>query len=145
MVTVNIVQTLDAWMIVVNVGRVLKMSKISVLYMAVNYEDAREFLTWLIDKTRSDISIVRFDKKRYVLDTDKCVVGTFILNHPCRGRALRNSADFFLQSNKPFEARLRMIKDLYCSSLQGIEELKINAKEITEEQLIKLLIYGDVE
>jgi hypothetical protein len=38
-----------------------------------------------------------------------------------------------------------MIKDLYCSSLQGIAELRINAKEITEEQLIKLLIYGDVE
>lgn len=120
------------------------MSKISVLYMAVNYEDACEFLTWLIDKTRSDISIVRFDRKRYVLETDKCVVRTFILNHPCRGRALRNSADFFLQSNKPFETRLRKIKDLYCSSLQVIEELVINAKEITEEQLIKLLIYGDV-
>jgi hypothetical protein len=145
MVKSNIMQTSDAWMTVVNVGRTLKMSKISVLYMAVNYEDAHEFLTWLIDKTRSDISIVRFDRKRYVLETDKCVVGTFILNHPCRGRALRNSADFFLQSNKPFEARLRKIKDLYCSSLQGIAELGINAKEITEEQLIKLLIYGDVE
>ncbi len=121
------------------------MSKISVLYMAVNYEDAREFLTWLIDKTRSYISIVRFDRKRYVLETDKCVVGTFILNRPCSGRALRNSADFFVQSNKPFEARLRIIKDLYCSLLQGIAELGINAKEITEEQLIKLLICGDVE
>ena len=84
--------------IAVNVGRTLKMSKISVLYMAVNYEDACEFLTWLIDKTRSYISIVRFDRKRYVLETDKCVVGTFILNHPCRGRALRNSADFFCRA-----------------------------------------------
>ena len=145
MVTVKIVQISDALMIVANAGRISKMTKISVLYMAVNYEDAREFLTWLIDKTRSDISIIRFDRKRYVLETDKCVVGTFILNHPCRGRALRNSADFFLQSNKPFEARLRIIKDLYCSSLQGIAELAINAKEITEEQLIKLLVYGDVE
>lgn len=144
MVTVSIGQTLDAWMIVVNVGRVLKMNKISVLYMAINHKDAHEFLTWLIDKTRSDISIVRFDRKRYVLETDRCVVRTFILNDPCRGRALRNSANFFLQSNKPFEARLRMIKDLYYSSLQGIEELEIDAKEITEEQLIKLLIYGDV-
>ena len=121
------------------------MSKISVLYMAINHKDANEFLIWLIDKTRSYISIVRFDRKRYVLETDRCVVGTFILNDPCRCRTLRNSADFFIQSNKPFEARLRMIKDLYCSSLQGIEELGINAKEITEEQIIKLLIYGDVE
>lgn len=121
------------------------MSKISVLYMAVNHKDAHEFLTWLIDKTRSDISIVRFDRKRYALETDRCVVGTFILNDPCRGRTLRNSADFFIQSNKPFEVRLRIIKDLYYSSLQGIEELGIDAKEITEEQLIKLLIYGDVE
>jgi hypothetical protein len=145
MVKANIVQILDFLMTVVNVGRTLKMSKISVLYMAINHKDAHEFLTWLIDKTRSDISIVRFDRKRYVLETDRCVVGTFILNDPCRGRALRNSADFFLQSNKPFEARLRMIKDLYYSSLQGIEELGIDAKEITEEQLIKLLIYGDVE
>lgn len=145
MMVVNIVRILDAGMTVVNAGRVLKMSKISVLYMAVNYEDAHEFLTWLIDKTRSDISIVRFDRKRYALETDKCVVGTFILNHPCRGRTLRNSAAFFVQSNKPFEARLRMIKNLYCSSLQGIAELRSNAKEITEEQLIKLLVYGDVE
>lgn len=121
------------------------MSKISVLYMAVDYKDAHDFLIWLIYKTRSDIPIVRFDRKRYVLETDKCVVGTFILNHPCRGRTLRNSADFFLQSNKPFEARLRMIKGLYCSSLQGIAELGINAKEIAKEQLIKLLIYGDAE
>ena len=133
MATVNIVQILDTLMTVVNVGRVLKMSKISVLYMAINHKDAHEFLIWLIDKTRSDISIVRFDRKRYVLETDRCVVGTFILNDPYRGRALRNSADFFLQSNKPFEARLRMIKDLYYSSLQGIEELGIDAKEITEE------------
>lgn len=145
MVTVSIGQISDCWMIVVNVGRVLKMSKISVLYMAVDYKDAHDFLIWLIYKTRSDIPIVRFDRKRYLLETDKCVVGTFILNHPCRGRALRNSADFFLQSNKPFEARLRIIKDLYWSSLQGIAELGINAKEITKEQLIKLLIYGDTE
>lgn len=121
------------------------MSKISVLYMAINHKDAHEFLTWLIDETRNDISIVRFDRKRYVLEKDRCVVGTFILNDPYRGRALRNSANFFLQSNKPFEARLRMIKDLYYSSLQGIEELGIDAKEITEEQIIKLLIYGDAE
>lgn len=121
------------------------MSKISVLYMAVDYKDAHDFLIWLIDKTRSDIPIVRLDRKRYVLETDKCVVGTFILNYPCRGRALRNSADFFLQSNKPFEARLRIIKDLYWSSRQGIAELGINAKEIAKEQLIKLLIYGDME
>lgn len=121
------------------------MSKISVLYMAINYDDAHDFLIWLIDKTRSYIPIVRFDRKRYALETDKCVVGTFILNDPCRGRTLRNSADFFIQSNKPFEVRLRIIKDLYYSSLQGIEKLGINAKEITKEQLIKLLIYGDVE
>lgn len=43
------------------------MSKISVLYMAVDYKDAHDFLIWLIDKTRSDIPIVRFDRKRYVL------------------------------------------------------------------------------
>lgn len=96
METVSIGQISDAWMTAVNVGRALKMSKISVLYMAINHKDAHEFLTWLIDKTRSDISIVRFDRKRYVLETDRCVVGTFILNDPCRGRALRNSADFFL-------------------------------------------------
>lgn len=145
MVTVSIGHISDVWMTVVNVGRTLKMSKISVLYMAVDYKDAHDFLIWLIDKTRSYIPIVRFDRKRYVLETDKCVVGTFILNHPCRGRALRDSADFFLQSNKPFEARLRIIKDLYWSSLQGIAELGINAKEIAKEQLIKLLIYGDME
>ena len=46
------------------------MSKISVLYMAVDYKDAHDFLIWLIDKTRSDIPIVRFDRKRYVLETD---------------------------------------------------------------------------
>lgn len=70
MVKANIVQISDIWMTVVNVGRVLKMSKISVLYMAVDYKDAHDFLIWLIYKTRSDIPIVRFDRKRYLLETD---------------------------------------------------------------------------
>ena len=40
MVTVNIVQILDALMIVVNAGRVLEMRKQEIIYIAVDNKDA---------------------------------------------------------------------------------------------------------
>ena len=56
MVIANIAQTLDVWMIIVNTGRVLKMSKISALYVSVDYKDADYF--WINRKTycASDIT-----------------------------------------------------------------------------------------
>jgi hypothetical protein len=44
MATVNIVQSLDALMIVVNAGRVLEMRKQEIIYIAVDNKDADYFL-----------------------------------------------------------------------------------------------------
>lgn len=144
MAAVNIVQILDALMIVVNVGRVLKMSKISALYVAVDYKDADYFLIKLFNKIHNKTPIVQFNRKTFVLETETCTVGIFIINSPHRTKTLRGAASYFLQSDKPFEMRISRINELYNSLQYKNLWLGINAKEITEEQLIKLLIYGDV-
>lgn len=145
MVTVNIVQTLDVWTIVVNTGRVLKMSKISALYVAVDYKDADYFLIKLFNKIHNKTPIVQFNRKTFILETETCTVGIFIINSPHRTKTLRGAASYFLQSDKPFEMRISRINELYNSLQYKDLWLGINAKEITEEQIIKLLIYGDVE
>lgn len=145
MLTVNIVQTLDALMIVANVGRVLKMSKISVLYVAVDYKDADYFLIKLFNKIHNETPIVQFNRKTFILETETCTVGIFIINSPHRTKTLRGVASYFLQSDKPFEMRISRINELYNSLQYKNLWIGINAKEITEEQIIKLLIYGDVE
>lgn len=145
MVTVNIAQILDVWTIVVNTGRVLKMSKISALYMAVDCKDADYFLIKLVNKIHNKTSIVRFNRKTFILETETCTVGIFIINSPHRTKTLRGAASYFLQSDKPFEMRISRINELYNSLQYKDSWLGINAKEITEGQLIELLIYGDVE
>lgn len=145
MVKANIVQISDAWMTVVNVGRVLKMSKISVLYMAVDYEDADHFLMKLFNKTCNKTSIMQFNRRTLILETETCTVGVFIIMSPYRTKTLRGAASYFLQSGKPFRVRISRINELYDSLQYKNLWLGINAKKITEEQIIKLLIYGDAE
>ena len=110
------------------------MSKISALYLAVDYKDADYFLIKLFNKIHNETSIVRFNRKTFILETETCTVEIFIINSP-----------HFLQSDKPFEMRVSRINKLYNSLQYKNLWLGINAKEITEEQLIKLLVYGDVE
>ena len=117
------------------------MSKISVLYMAVDYEDADHFLIKLFNKT----SIMQFNRRTLILETETCTVGAFIIMSPYRTKTLRGAASYFLQSGKPFRVRISRINELYDSLQYKNLWLGINAKEITEEQIIKLLIYGDME
>lgn len=121
------------------------MNKISVLYIAVNHKDADYFLTELFDKIHSKTSIVQFNRKTFILETETCIVGAFIINSPHRTKTLRGAASYFLESDKQFEMKISRINELYNSMQYKKLWLGINAKEITEEQIIKLLIYGDVE
>ena len=121
------------------------MRKQEIIYIAVDYKDADYFLTELFDRIHNITSIIRFDRKTFILETETCTVGTFIINSPHRTKTLRGAASYFLQSDKPFEMRVSRINKLYNSLQYKNLWLGINAKEITEEQIIKLLIYGDVE
>ena len=64
MVTVNIVQTLDAWMIVVNVGRVLEMRKQEIIYIAVDNKEADCFLGELCKPGIITDTYLRVDRKK---------------------------------------------------------------------------------
>lgn len=121
------------------------MGKQKIIYIAVDHKDADYFLTELFNKIYNEISIIQFNKKTLILETETCIVGTFIINSPHRTKTLRGAASYFLQSDKPFEMRISRINELYNSLQYKDLWLGINAKEITEEQIIKLLIYGDVE
>lgn len=121
------------------------MSKISALYVVVDYKDADYFLIKLFNKIHNKTPIVQFNRKTFILETETCTVGIFIINSPHRTKTLRGAASYFLQSDKPFEMRISRIDELYNSLQYKNLWLGINAKEITEEQLIELLIYGDVE
>lgn len=121
------------------------MRKQEIIYIAVDYKDADYFLIKLFNKIHNKTSIVRFNRKTFILETETCTVGTFIINSPHRTKTLRGAASYFLQSDKPFEMRVSRINKLYNSLQYKNLWLGINAKEITEEQIIKLLIYGDVE
>lgn len=120
------------------------MSKISVLYMAVDYEDADCFLKKIFNKTCNKTLIVQFNRRTLILETETCIVGVFIIKSPYRTKTLRGAASYFLQSDKPFKVLISRINELYDSLQYKNLWLGINAKKITEEQLIKLLIYGDV-
>lgn len=69
MVTVNIVQILDALMIVVNAGRVLEMRKQEIIYIAVDNKDADYFLNRLCEPGIITDSYLRVDRKSKTLET----------------------------------------------------------------------------
>lgn len=121
------------------------MRKQVILYIAVDYKDADYFLTELFDKIYNITSIIQFNKKTLILETETCTVGVFIIMSPYRTKTLRGAASYFLQSGKPFRVRISRINELYDYLQYKNLWLGINAKEITEEQIIKLLIYGDAE
>lgn len=118
------------------------MSKISVLYMAVDYEDADHFLMKLFNKTCNKTSIMQFNRRTLILETETCTVGVFIIMSPYRTKTLRGAAGYFFQSDKPFEMRISRIDELYNSLHYRDLWLKSDAKEITKEQFIKILLYG---
>lgn len=120
------------------------MNKTTMLYIAVNHKDADYFLTELFNKIYKRVPIIQFNKKTFILETDTCVIGTFIINYPQRTKTLRGAADYFLQSNKPFETRISRIVELYNSYLHKNLWLGIDAKEISEEKFIGILLFGDL-
>ena len=69
MVTVNIVQTLDVWMIVVNARRVLEMRKQEIIYIAVDNKDAYCFLGELCKPGIITDTYLRVDRKKKTLET----------------------------------------------------------------------------
>lgn len=142
MVKANIVQISDVLMIIVNVGRALKMRKQEILYIAVDNKDADYFLIKLFNKIHNKTPIVQFNRKTFILETETCTVGIFVINSPHRTKTLRGAASYFLQSDKPFEMRISRIDELYNSLYYRDLWLKSDAKEITKEQFIKILLYG---
>ena len=67
--TVNIVQILDVLMTVVNVGRVLKMRKQEIIYIAVDNKDADWFLGELCKPGIITDTCLRVDRKKKMLET----------------------------------------------------------------------------
>lgn len=121
------------------------MRKQEIIYIAVDHKDADYFLTKLFDKIYNKASIIQFNKKTLILETETCIVGTFIINSPHRTKTLRGAASYFLQSDKPFETRISRIDELYNSLHCRELWLEVDAKEITKEQFAKILLYGDIK
>ena len=121
------------------------MRKQEIIYIAVDYKDADYFLTELFDRIHNITSIIQFNKKTLILETETCIVGTFIINSPHRTKTLRGAASYFLQSGKQFETQISRIDKLYDSLHCRELWLESGAKEITKEQFIKILLYGDIK
>lgn len=138
MVTVNIVQTLDALMIAVNAGRVLKMRKQEIIYIAVDNKDADYFLKKLCAPGIITDPYLRVDRKKKMLETSNYQVRavplsgyhTFVPMSPI---------DIYLCSNKPLTMQLGLLENRYYE-LQVIKmHLSTFAKEIDIEKLIDIL------
>lgn len=69
MVKANIVQISDVGMTVVNAGRVLKMSKQEIIYIAVDNKDADWFLGELCKPGMITDTCLRVDGKSKMLET----------------------------------------------------------------------------
>lgn len=121
------------------------MRKQEIIYIAVDHKDADYFLIKLFNKIHNKTSIVRFSRKTFILETETCTVGVFIINSPHRVKTLRGAASYFLQSDKPFETQISRIDKLYDSLHCRELWLEIDAKEITKEQFTKILLYGDIK
>lgn len=119
------------------------MNKTVILYVAVDNKDATHYLTDLFDKIHRKVSIIRFNMKTLILETDDCIVGTFIIHSPHRTKTLRGAANYFCQSDKPFETWINRIDRLHDSLQYRNLWLGIGAKEISKEQVINILINGE--
>ena len=138
MVTVNIVQILDALMIVVNVGRVLKMIKQEIIYIAVDSRDANWFLNELCEVGRITDPYLRVDRRKKTIETSNCKVIAVSLSG-CYTFAPISPIDFYLYSSKPITTQLELIKNRY-NELKTIEmHLSTFATKIDMKILINIL------
>lgn len=138
MVTVNIVQTLDALMIVANVGRALKMRKQEIVYIAVDNKDADCFLDELCKPGIITDSYLRVDRKKKTLETSNCQVMAISLSDFCRLTPI-SPVKYYLYSDEPFTTQLALLENRY-NELQLIKiRLSTSAKEIDMKMLIGML------
>lgn len=141
MVTVSIGQTLDAWMIVVNVGRALKMRKQEIIYIAVDYKDADFFIKELCKPGTITDSSMRVNWMKKSLETSEFQVRAVPLLDFCRFVPM-SPIEYYLQSDKPFTTQLLSLENRY-DELQMIKmRLSTSAKEIDIEKLIYILNGG---
>ena len=134
----NIVQTLDVLMTVVNVGRVLKMRKQEIIYIAVDNKDADCFLDELCKPGIITDTCLRVDRKKKMLETSNYQVRavplsgyhTFVPMSPI---------DIYLHSNKPLTMQLGLLENRYYEFQVIKMYLSTFAKEIDIEKLIDIL------
>ena len=112
MVTVNIAQILDVLMIAVNVGRVLKMRKQEIIYIAVDNKDADWFLDELCKPGIITDTCLRVDRKKKMLETSNYQVIAVPLSDFCRFTPI-SPIKFYLYSDKPLTTQLSLLENRY--------------------------------
>jgi hypothetical protein len=138
MATVNIARILDYLMIAVNVGRVLKMRKQEIIYIAVDNKDANWFLNELCEVGRITDPYLRVDRRKKTIETSNCKVIAVSLSG-CYTFAPISPIDFYLYSSKPITTQLELIKNRY-NELKTIEmHLSTFATKIDMKILINIL------
>jgi len=138
MTVANIVQILDALMIAADFGRVLKMRKPEIVYIAVDNKDADYFIKELCKPGTITDSSMRVNWMKRSLETSEFQVRVVSLSDFCRFVPM-SSIEYYLQSDKPFTTQLSLLENRY-DELQMIKmRLSTSAKEIDIEKLIYIL------
>lgn len=138
MVTVNTVQTLDVLMTVVNAGRMLKMRKQEILYIAVDNKDADYFLNRLCEPGIITDSYLRVDRKKKTLETSNYQVMAVPLSNFCRFTPI-SPINFYLYSDKPLTTQLSLLENRFYELRMITIYLSMPARQINMRRLIDIL------
>lgn len=141
MVTVNIGQISDAWMTAVNVGRVLKMRKQEIIYIAVDNKDADYFLERLCDPGIITDPYLRVDKRKKTLETSNYQVTAVPLSNFCRFTPI-SLIEYYLHSDKPLTTKLALLENRYNELQMIMLHLSTSAREIDTKRLVYMLNGG---
>lgn len=138
MVTVNTVQTLDVLMTVVNAGRMLKMRKQEILYIAVDNKDTDYFLNRLCEPGIITDSYLRVDRKKKTLETSNYQVMAVPLSNFCRFTPI-SPINFYLYSDKPLTTQLSLLENRFYELRMITMHLSMPAIQINMRRLIDIL------
>lgn len=138
MVTANTVQTLDVLMTVVNAGRMLKMRKQEILYIAVDNKDADYFLNRLCEPGIITDSYLRVDRKKKTLETSNYQVMAVPLSNFCRFTPI-SPINFYLYSDKPLTTQLSLLENRFYELRMITMHLSMSAIQINMRRLIDIL------
>ena len=138
MATVNIVQTLDVLMTVVNAGRMLKMRKQEILYIAVDNKDADYFLNRLCEPGIITDSYLRVDRKKKTLETSNYQVMAVPLSNFCRFTPI-SPINFYLYSDKPLTTQLSLLENRFYELRMITMHLSMPVIQINMRRLIDIL------